>query len=150
MTLRTGHEDTELDAVVDEREAARRSLQAKRDFVSHLVAYVVVNASLIAVWAFTGGGYFWPAWVLLVGLLAVVPHALALLRSRDRAALTERISTLETTRAGAERLRWSSRSWVSRKYPIWFVAQTSSIPSGLIRRRSDQIPALLTRTFSAG
>jgi signal transduction histidine kinase len=40
--------------------------------------------------------------VLLVALLAVVPHAAAVVRgSRDRAALTERISTLETTRSGA-------------------------------------------------
>jgi hypothetical protein len=23
-----------------------------------------VNAALVAIWAFTGAGYFWPAWVL--------------------------------------------------------------------------------------
>jgi hypothetical protein len=47
-----------------EREAARRRVQAKRDFVSHVVAYIVVNAFIVGVWAFTGAGYFWPAWVI--------------------------------------------------------------------------------------
>jgi hypothetical protein len=46
------------------REAARRRVQARRDFASHVVAYVVVNAFLVVVWAVTGGGYFWPVWVL--------------------------------------------------------------------------------------
>ena len=46
------------------REAARKRLEAKRGFVSDIVAYVVVNAFLIGVWAFTGAGYFWPAWIL--------------------------------------------------------------------------------------
>jgi hypothetical protein len=50
--------------VVTEREAARRRVQARRDFMNHVAAYVVVNAFLVVVWAVTGGGYFWPAWVL--------------------------------------------------------------------------------------
>jgi hypothetical protein len=28
----------------------------------HGVAYVVVNAFLVGIWAVTGRGYFWPAW----------------------------------------------------------------------------------------
>jgi hypothetical protein len=47
-----------------ERDRARARLQARRDYFSHLVAYVVINAFLVAVWAITGAGYFWPAWVL--------------------------------------------------------------------------------------
>ena len=50
--------------VSTEREAARQRLQVRRDFSAHLVAYVVVNAFLIGIWAITGAGYFWPAWVL--------------------------------------------------------------------------------------
>ena len=42
------------------RESARKRFEAKRGFVSDVVAYVVVNAFLIGVWAFTGAGYFWP------------------------------------------------------------------------------------------
>lgn len=47
-----------------ERAAARKRVLAKRKLRGDLVAYVVVNLFLIGVWAFTGQGYFWPAWVL--------------------------------------------------------------------------------------
>jgi hypothetical protein len=59
----------------DEREVARRRVQARRDFGSHLLAYVVVNMSLVAVWAFTGAGYFWPAWVICLWGIGLVLHA---------------------------------------------------------------------------
>jgi hypothetical protein len=47
-----------------ERDVARQRVQARRDFGSHGVAYVVINAFLVIVWAVTGAGYFWPVWVL--------------------------------------------------------------------------------------
>jgi uncharacterized membrane protein YecN with MAPEG domain len=56
-------------------EEARKRLQARRDFGANLVAYVVVNASFIAVWAMTGGGYFWPAWVIAAWGVGLVLHA---------------------------------------------------------------------------
>ena len=65
----------DVDEVVDEREAARRRLQAKRDFSAHLVSYVVVNAFLVVVWAVTGAGYFWPIWVLGCWGIGLVLHA---------------------------------------------------------------------------
>jgi len=46
-----------------EREQAIERLKKRRDFQGHLVAYVVVNAFLWAIWAATGAGYPWPAWV---------------------------------------------------------------------------------------
>jgi hypothetical protein len=49
----------------DLREIARARLRKRRDFVSHLVCYLLVNALLIGIWAFSGAGYFWPVWVLL-------------------------------------------------------------------------------------
>ncbi len=58
-----------------EREAARRRVQGRRDFSSHLAAYVVINAFLVAIWAATGGGYFWPAWVLGTWGAGLVMHA---------------------------------------------------------------------------
>jgi uncharacterized membrane protein YecN with MAPEG domain len=64
-----------VDEVVDEREAARRRLQAKRDFSAHLVSYVVVNAFLVVVWAVTGAGYFWPIWVIGCWGIGLVLHA---------------------------------------------------------------------------
>ena len=46
------------------RKLARERVEARRDFATHAVAYVVVNAFLVGVWALGGGGYFWPAWVM--------------------------------------------------------------------------------------
>jgi hypothetical protein len=46
-----------------ERERARRQLERKRKFYGDVVAYVVINAFLIVVWAVSGFGYFWPGWV---------------------------------------------------------------------------------------
>ena len=68
-----GNED--VIEVVDEREAARQRLQAKRDFGSHLVAYVVVNIFLVVVWAVTGADYFWPIWVIGGWGIGLVLHA---------------------------------------------------------------------------
>lgn len=67
------HDPAPSPVVDDDRELIRKRLEDRREFMSHLVAYVVVNAFLIVVWALTDrGGYFWPAWVLAgwgVGLL---------------------------------------------------------------------------------
>lgn len=58
-----------------EREAARRRVAAKRDFLNHLVAYVVVNGFLVVVWAVTGAGYFWPVWVIGAWGIGLILHA---------------------------------------------------------------------------
>jgi len=59
---------------LDAREQARKRLQERRDFRSHLAAFVVVNAFLILIWMLTGG-YFWPAWVLGLWGAGLVLHA---------------------------------------------------------------------------
>jgi uncharacterized membrane protein YecN with MAPEG domain len=59
---------------IDARGQARKRLEQRRDFMSHLVAYVVINAFLIGVWALTGG-YFWPAWILGLWGAGLVMHA---------------------------------------------------------------------------
>ena len=55
------------------RQMAIKRLKKKKDFVAHLVSYVIINAFLVAIWYFVSGrGYFWPGWVLLgwgIGLL---------------------------------------------------------------------------------
>ena len=58
-----------------DRDAIRKRLEARRDFGSHLVAYVVVNALVVVVWAMTGGGYFWPAWLLGAWGAGLILHA---------------------------------------------------------------------------
>lgn len=47
-----------------DREAARQRVQKRRNLQNGMVAYVVVNAFLVGIWAVTGAGYFWPGWVL--------------------------------------------------------------------------------------
>lgn len=46
-----------------EREQALRSIKKRRDFTGHLVAFIVVNAAIWGIWAFTGSGDPWPAWI---------------------------------------------------------------------------------------
>ncbi len=72
-----------------------------RGFGIHAGVWVVLMLFLTGVWGASGGGYFWPVWPLLAGLVAVGINAAALLMTGDRTALTERISTLEESRAGA-------------------------------------------------
>jgi len=42
------------------REQAISRLKKKRDFATHAVVYVLVNAMLVVIWAVTGGDFFWP------------------------------------------------------------------------------------------
>jgi adenylate cyclase len=48
----------------DHREAIKR-IRAKRGFGVHAAVYAAVNLFLIAVWAITSRGYFWPIWPVL-------------------------------------------------------------------------------------
>jgi hypothetical protein len=64
---------TDLDPTTD-RERARKRLQERHDFGSHLFVFIVVNVALIAAWAITGSGYFWPAWVLAAWGVGLVLH----------------------------------------------------------------------------
>ena len=59
----------------EQRKAAIDRLKNKRAFGQDLVAYVVVNGFLVLVWALTGGGYFWPAWVMGAWGIGLVMHA---------------------------------------------------------------------------
>ncbi len=46
-------------------ELAKKRVKAKRDFYTHLVVYVVINAILVILWwAVTGAGYPWFLWAL--------------------------------------------------------------------------------------
>jgi signal transduction histidine kinase len=70
---------------------------------------------LIAVWAITGHGYFWPVWAMLgIALVLGIEVAAALLSSPGRTELTERIENLETSRAGAVDLQESELRRIER------------------------------------
>ena len=74
MPTLTQTRDHDASEVISEREAARRRLQARREFASHLAVFLVVNSFLVVVWALTGGDYFWPAWVIGVWGAGLVMH----------------------------------------------------------------------------
>ncbi|MDE3086450.1 MAG: 2TM domain-containing protein [Acidobacteriota bacterium] len=46
------------------RALARKRIEKRRGLQGGLVAYVVVNAAFVGIWVVTGGGYFWPGWIL--------------------------------------------------------------------------------------
>ena len=45
-------------------ELARARAMRKRKFHGDVVAYLVINALFVGIWAVSGFGYFWPGWVL--------------------------------------------------------------------------------------
>jgi signal transduction histidine kinase len=76
---------------------------------------VAVSAFLIAIWAITGHGYFWPVWPMLaIALVLGIEVAAALLSSPGRTEMAERIETLEATRAGAVNLQESELRRIER------------------------------------
>ena len=66
---------TDVERGSEEWARARQRVTERRDFGSHVVAFLVVNAALVAIWAATGAGYFWPAWVLGLWGIGLVLHA---------------------------------------------------------------------------
>ena len=54
------------------RARARKRLEAKVGFWQYVGIWAAVSIVLIAIWALTGGGYFWPMWPILgMGVAAV-------------------------------------------------------------------------------
>ena len=66
----------------DQRQAAIRRLNAKREFRVHLGIYVLVNTMLIVIWAATGANYFWPIWPIGGWAIGLVTHAFAVYSQR--------------------------------------------------------------------
>jgi len=54
------------------REVARDRVNKRRDLATHAVVFVLVNTAFIAIWALTGGGYFWPAWILALWSVGLI------------------------------------------------------------------------------
>jgi hypothetical protein len=55
---------------------ARKRVEEKKGFFSHLAVYVVVNAVLVLLWAFTSHGYPWFIWPLGGWGVGIVFHFL--------------------------------------------------------------------------
>jgi 2TM domain len=61
----------------DLRQLAIGRLRKRREFMQHLVVYVVVNLALTLIWLFTTpGGFYWPIFPLFVWGIGIVFHAL--------------------------------------------------------------------------
>jgi signal transduction histidine kinase len=81
--------------VLERDDVSRRTL-GSRALAIQVGVSLLLEAFLIAVWAVTGGGYFWPIWPALGLALLAVGHAAVVFGRREH-----RIRELETTRAGA-------------------------------------------------
>jgi hypothetical protein len=57
------------------RSVARDRVKKRRDLGAHVVAYIVINAAVVGIWAITGAGYFWPAWLMLAWGIGLVLNA---------------------------------------------------------------------------
>ena len=58
------------------RDRAMTQLKKRRDFRSHLLVYVLVNAFLVTIWAVTDvHGFFWPVFVIAGWGIGLVMNA---------------------------------------------------------------------------
>lgn len=80
------------------RQQALKRLKKRRDFAGHLLMYVLVNSFLVAVWAVTSAGFFWPMFPMVGWGIGVVMHAWDLWRGDD---FTEAEIAREMKRIGA-------------------------------------------------
>jgi signal transduction histidine kinase len=85
--------------------AVRRALQVPRGPHRALALHGAASGSLVlielTIYALSGGGYFWPVWVIAWLVLAFGVHAIIVARRPRERELEERVSELTRTRMGA-------------------------------------------------
>jgi hypothetical protein len=57
------------------RDRAIELLRKKSEFRAHLLAYLLVNAFLVSIWAVTGAGFFWPVFPIMGWAIGVAFNA---------------------------------------------------------------------------
>jgi uncharacterized membrane protein len=57
------------------RELAIARLRKKSEFKMHLLTYALINTFVIAIWAVTGSGFFWPVFPILGWGIGLIFHA---------------------------------------------------------------------------
>jgi hypothetical protein len=72
MTSSDAPRDDRVDTL---RDRAVKRLKKRRDFYTHLLIYVLVNGFLVAIWALSGHGFFWPVFPLAIWGIGVVMNA---------------------------------------------------------------------------
>lgn len=79
-------------------EEAKKRVKAKKDFYSHLGAWVLVNIVLVVIWALTDfGGYPWFLWPLCIWGVFVLSHfvqAFVFKPRMDRGAIEEEVEKI--------------------------------------------------------
>ena len=65
------------------RAQAFKRLKKRRDLAAHLLIYVLVNAFLVAIWATTASGFFWPIFVIGGWGIGLVMNAWDVWRGED-------------------------------------------------------------------
>lgn len=73
-----------MESSEDLRQQAVKSLNAKRDFKSHLATFIGVSILLVVIWALTGTeNFFWPVFPILGwGIFGVIPHWWSVYKSK--------------------------------------------------------------------
>jgi signal transduction histidine kinase len=110
----------------------------------HIGATVVVAGSFVGVWLATGGGYFWPRWILLAGAVPVAVHWLIV--------VLRRVDHLEEARAGAIEVQESDLRRIERDLHDGAQARLVALGMnlGLAEQKFDKDPvaarALVTET----
>ena len=61
-------------------------LKRQRDFRGHLIFYLLVNTSLVVIWALTSHGFFWPAFPMVGWGIGVAMNAWEAYGRRDASA----------------------------------------------------------------
>jgi hypothetical protein len=58
-------------------QVARKRVEEKKGFYTHLASYIVVNVMLIVIWALTGHAYPWFVWPLAGWGIGIIFHFLS-------------------------------------------------------------------------
>ena len=60
---------------VELRDRAVEHLKKKRGFYGHLLIFTMFNAGIVAIWAMTSGGFFWPIFPMFFWGIGLVMNA---------------------------------------------------------------------------
>lgn len=68
-----------MEASEDKRTRAIKNLKAKQSFRRQLITFVGVSILFVAIWAFSGQGFFWPVFPIAAwGLFGILPQGWSL------------------------------------------------------------------------
>ncbi|HEY7050414.1 MAG TPA: 2TM domain-containing protein [Jatrophihabitantaceae bacterium] len=65
------------------RERAVKRLKKRRDLYTHLLVFTLVNAFIVAIWAVTGQGFFWPIFPMVGWGIGLAMNAWDVFRDED-------------------------------------------------------------------